>query len=202
VPEKPLTAEEEKEIGAALDSASESMKQLPDDFTYVTSSGAVIEAIMPPGNMMHRVLSQFPDPEPPMVEIKSGGKKWMEANVNDPVYITKRRRRMVLLGEAMMKLNMFKGMRIVQLPKGVPPYEEDDTWVEEYEAIGIEAPAESEMSARYIEWLRYRILPSSVDMDELRKASNRLQGIKEEDIEADMAQFLNPGGRDPDQGVD
>jgi len=200
--DKPLSLEEDKELSAALDKASESMEQLPDDFTFVTSTGAVIEAIEPPDNIMQRVLAQFPERDPPIVTITQGSKTWKEPNANDPDYVRKRRRRMVLLGEAVLKVNMFRGMVILELPKDQPKYEDDTEWIEEYEAIGLDVPGKEQKTARYLEWLRYRILPSAMDMEGLRKAGNRLEGIKEEDVEAAMATFLPPSGRDADSGVD
>ena len=200
--DKPLSLEEDKELSAALDKASESMEQLPDDFTFVTSTGAVIEAIEPPDNIMQRVLAQFPERDPPIVTITQGSKTWKEPNANDPDYVRKRRRRMVLLGEAVLKVNMFKGMVILELPKDQSKYEDDTEWIEEYEAIGLDVPGKEQKTARYLEWLRYRILPSAMDMEGLRKAGSRLEGISEEDIEAAAAKFLPSSGRDADSGVD
>ncbi len=200
--DKPLSLEEDKELSAALDKASENMEQLPDDFTFVTSTGAVIEAIEPPDNIMQRVLAQFPERDPPIITVVQGAKTWKEPNANDPDYIRKRRRRMVLLGEAVLKVNMFRGMVILELPKDQPKYEDDTEWIEEYEAIGLDVPDKKQKTARYLEWLRYRILPSAMDMEGLRKAGNRLEGIKEEDVEAAMATFLPSSGRDANSGVD
>jgi len=165
----------------------EEQKEL--SFIFRTSTGAIVEALETPTNLAQRIWAQFPEPKPPMIKRKDGSREWMEPNFNSPSFIAAQDERTIAVGEAMLKLQMLKAMKIHQLPEGVPPYEEDDTWEEELEAIGLSVPSKKQKTARYLEWLRYRIIPTSGDLSRLQMLGTRRSGVSEEEIDAAIDRF-------------
>jgi len=151
------------------------------------SSGAVIKPKRLPELMLNRLWAQFPSPLPPEVEIKKGGKTWTEPNYDDPAYKRAVSRRAVDIGESTLKLMLLKAIEIVTLPPGVKPFEEDQEWKEDYEALGAEVPVS--LTAQRLEWLRYRILVNNTDFERVQDACLKLAGVKQEDVDAALDRF-------------
>jgi len=167
-------------------------EESPEKGLIVMSTGAVLRPLRLPDLIMQRLWAEHPTPKPPMVEVESGGKKWMEANPDDPAYQETLDQRNLELGEALLRLMLLKGMHIEVLPLGVPVYEEDDEWVEEFETLGAVIPTTK--TARWLEWVRYRVLPTSADLAKLQEACSRLSGVSEEEIQAAMERFRRAVG--------
>lgn len=182
-------AQLEQAVSQAVDAVTSVPEE--DSTTLVLSSGAVVRVKRISERLIQRVWMQFERPKPPMVKIEQGGKTWMEPNYDDPVYADEERRYQLQLIEAMKRIFLLRGMEIVKLPEGQPPYEEDTTWESELEAIGLDVPESGPL--RYLEWLYYRIAPLDDDALRVQEAINKLAGVSQEDIDAAMASFRRDG---------
>ena len=161
-------------------------KEEKDD-TVRLSSGILIRPRHVPESMVTRIYAELKPPPPPVVEINEGGKKWKEPNPSDPEYREKLSDHALRLGEALFKLMALRGIEIVELPEGFAPYEKDESWTEELEAIGLSVPPSG--PARYIEWVRYRLIATAEDYDILNKIILNISGISEEEIQEALDRF-------------
>lgn len=163
------------------------------DPTIVTlSSGVVVKAKTVPDNLVLKFREKNPAPEPPMIEVNAGGKTWEEANPDDPAYLKALEEYHSKIGLAMIDMILLIGMKIMEVPDDFVPYEEDDQWELELEALGLDVP-EKPVSKK-IEWLRLRVAPSTNDINKITKAYNKAAGISEEEIAAAAEQFRGKGG--------
>jgi len=190
----PLSEAETAAVAQAVEAAVAAAEAARPDGTIVLSSGAVVRPLEVPDALIQKLWMQFPEPSPPQVTITEGSKTWKQANPDDPDYQRALQRRTLQIGEGMFRIMAIKAMEIVALPPGVDPYAEDMVWADELEALGFEVPAVG--LSRYLEWLRDRILPRSSDLDALQSACMALAGISEEEVDAAVARFQRPRGRD------
>lgn len=196
--QKPITAEEEQEIAEGIERALEDplpANPTPDDLIFITSTGAKIRPEVADENIVNKIFSQFPDPDPPIITIKDGAREYEQENRDDPVYREKRLRALIMQGEAMLRVYILRCATILVLPEGVSEYDDsnDADWIEEYEALGFTLP--DSKTARRIEWLRFCIFPRTDDLRKLQKRSQLLSGVTEEDIEEELKRFRDPSGR-------
>lgn len=165
----------------------------PDDGLVTTSVGAVLRAKRLPDLLVQQIWARFPEPVPPTVEVTgAGGKKWREANPDDPAHRRAQQERTLAIGEAMLKMVLLRGVEIVQLPEGLPPFEEDTEWREDLEYLGAELP--TSLAGQKVEWMRYRIVVTNEDLTALQEACNKLAGVTEADVAAAMEIFPGAGG--------
>lgn len=150
-------------------------------------SGAVVEAKPVPDMVLQALFSQYPEPKPPILETEVRGKMIREANLDDPDYLVAVDARDKVLSDAMLNLTLLRGMKVLQLPPDVFPYDEDDEWNEELSDLGIEIPTKKTL--RRLLWLRYRVAISTTDLVKLQEESMRLSGVSEEEIQAAMLRF-------------
>jgi hypothetical protein len=141
--------------------------------------------------MMQHLYSTMPTPKPPVVTIKNktpGGKDWEEENPSDPDYIDRKKEHVAKLFEASIRLMILKSLEIVSLPPDILPFEEDTAWLEEMEYIGMDMRNASR-TARWVEWVRYRVLVTGSDLEKFQDISNKLSSVDEKDVEATMETF-------------
>ena len=170
--------------------------QETDKFVLTLVSGAVVEAKPVPDMVLQALFSQYPEPKPPILKTEVRGKMIREANASDPDYLIAVEERDKVLSDAMLNLTLLRGMKVLQLPSDVSPYDEDDEWNEELSDLGIEIPTKKTL--RRLLWLRYRVAISTTDLVKLQEASMRLSGVSEEEIQAAMERFQRERERDTD----
>lgn len=183
-----MTEQDFQEQDAASNAAAATVaEEAEGDGTLVTSTGVKVLPKELPSTLVQRIWAQYPPPKPPMVEMKDGGNVWMAANPMDPDYLEAKSQRVIQAGEATMKLTLLKALDIVELPEGMASYEKDTEWIEEAEAIGLPVP--DDKTGRYIEWLRWRVMPTGTDYERINNACMRLAGVTEAEVAAAMDRF-------------
>ncbi len=195
---RPLTTEEEQAVADGIDRAlDDPLPENPtsDDLIFVTSTGAKIRPEVAQEHIVSRIFAQFPLPDPPVIMIKQGSKEYPQENRDDPAYIEKRMRMMVLQGEAMLRVYILRCATILELPEGVTEYDGSDNaeWIEEFEAFGFTLPETK--TARRIEWLIFNIFPRTPDLAKLQDRCRILSGVTEEDIARELEGFRDSSGR-------
>lgn len=169
------------------------------DNTLTLSNGVKVRVKPLPDLLMRKLYSKFDPPEPPEVEVESGGKTWTEPNYNDPNYENAMRKYTMNLADGIANLILLKGFDIISKPDHIPDYEDDDTWVEELEAVGLDVPEKP--LERKLAWMEYRIVATNNDLDAIQEASQRLSGISEEDVEEAQERFRGLTGRLSSEGA-
>ncbi len=202
--QKPLTLAEEQLVSDGIDKAlADPLPENPEpeDLIFLTSSGAKIRPEVTDENLIQKIFTQFPEPDPPIVMIRQGTKEYPEENRQDPTFIEQMLRANAMRGEAMLKLYLLRSVTILELPEGVEDFADDPgaPWVEEYEAIGFVMPPTR--TARRLEWSRFVLFPRASDLSKLQKRSHLLSGVTEEDIAEELKRFPNPGGSDTADSV-
>ena len=157
--------------------------------TFRTSAGVLIRVLPVQEHLMHKVYDQIVVPDPPLVEMKQGSKTIMVENEDDPMYVRARRKAFAQMGEASLRITLLRGLEIIELAANMASYAEDTNWIEELEAMGIEPPPVNKGTARYIEWLRMRVFPSTSDMESLAKIQQRMSGLDAKEVEKIMDSF-------------
>jgi len=197
--DRALSAEAEEEATLAAEAAANSTPDA-EDMTFMTSTGVLVRALPLMDNMIQRIYAQLPEPDPPVVETTQGSKTIRVVNDSDPTYKRQLMQWTMQVSEALMKLSLLKGMEILELPPDIVPYEDDDEWEDELSAFGLKPPEGK--AARYLEWVRYRILPQQADTDKLQERATMLAGISKEELEAEISRFRRILGGDADPKVD
>lgn len=157
--------------------------------TFVTSTGYKLKISKMHETLVQRLWSQFPPVQPPEVEVTSRGKTWKEVNYDDPNYAEARTRRLLDFGEAFLRLILLKSVKIEEYPENAVPFEEDTEWIDEMEFIGLSVPEKT--TARYVEWMRYRVVTTSTDVDVIQDIATKLSGVTEEGVKQAMDRFPN-----------
>jgi len=181
----------EEKVVQAVENVAEGKDEFSPEVTLSNGARVLCKAL--PNSMLSRIWTQFPEPKPPMVEIESGGKRWKEPNPDDPEYIAALRERTLNISEAVQRLTLLRGVEVVGLPEDIKPFEEDDDWLEELAWLGVVVPTSP--AARYVEWLRYRVITTADDYEKIQSMCNRLSGVTEEDIAEAEKLFPDLRGR-------
>ena len=140
--EKTLRAEATARMLEAVKQYAEMAERGEDTMTL--GSGVEVTLVPLPPLLTQRVDDQFPDPEPPMVEVEVHGKKVTQPNPDDPDYAKELERVKMAKGWAYLDLVFLKGIKF-DMP-------EDEEWLEELTLAGIEV-GESKAAKRlaYVE---------------------------------------------------
>ena len=146
--------------------------------------------------VLQSLFSQYPEPKPPILETEVRGKMIREANLSDPDYLAAVETRDKVLSDAMLNLTLLRGLKVLQLPSDVSPYDEDDEWEEQLSDLGIQIPTKKTL--RRLLWIRYRVAISTSDLVKLQEESMRLSGVSETEIQAAMQRFQRERERDTD----
>lgn len=148
-----------------------------------TTTGAKIEILTPPDRLIQALWRKYPEPRVPMIERKDGSRTALEPNPDDPEYIRAVNDRTLLINDGVERITLLKGIRILELPPDVPAFENDEEFAEEFEDLMGYPPA-TQRTARYLEWLSYRILPASSDMLDIQRVAFEIIGVDAEDVAA------------------
>jgi len=184
--QKDITKEESNEIQEAVE-ATVTETDTVDDTVLTTSTGFKVKALAVPSYMTRILYAQFPEPDPPKIKKKDGSRTILIENTNDPTYVEATQRRIIKLAEGMFRLNLLKGVEVLDIPKGNKPFEKDTGWTEDLELVGITIP-DSEKE-RYILWLRTVVFPTTEDVRALSNACAAAEGIRPEEVQAELERF-------------
>jgi hypothetical protein len=156
--------------------------------TLVMVTGAVVRVLPMKDRLAFKLYQMYPEPQPPMLTLTVEGKTWTEANANDPDYIKAKEKYRNTTYEAYTKILLMTCIEVVELPKGVPSFDEDTEWIEEMKMLGF--PCEySNRLERFLDWLTYRIVISSSDQAKIQDLATKLAGVTEEQIKAAEGSF-------------
>lgn len=156
-----ITARVEEAIIRATEAA-----QAGED-TVMLSSGVKVKLHRLPPLLQRTVEAQFPEPEPPMVEVKVHGKKEKQPNPDDPDYIKAREQWAKDRGQALMDLALIKGVEF-DMP-------DDEDWIDELALVDVEV-GESK-TARKLAYLRSVVIGSLDDLMEVTGRVLAMSGV-------------------------
>jgi hypothetical protein len=166
---------EDEKVLEALERAQE-----PHDNKIVLSTGVVLLGKKANPLILLDVIAAFPRPQPPMWFNKTMGRQ-ME-NPDDPDYLARvqawERESSSMTLTAFIQL----GTELVSTPKGFPR-PEDDTWLEEYELLGL--PMRPQNAAwRYLKWVKFKAVSDEKDLEKIRDVVGRLSGVSKQAVES------------------
>lgn len=156
------------------------------DNLIVLSSGVRLEARPVPPLLFQRVASRFSFPEPPVVYIEEKGRN--EPNPNDPAYLAECKRIEEEQRVAMLDAAIMMGVRVVEIPEGIPSPDDDD-WVGAVEYLtGERVPSDSK-PIRVLMWLKYYAAQTADDLIRIEKAVISRMGIPQEMVAEAIRSF-------------
>ena len=141
--------------------------------TVVLSSGVKVKLHRLPPLLQRTVEAQFPEPEPPMVEVKVHGKKEKQPNPDDPDYIEARKQWASDRGQALMDLALIKGVEF-EMP-------EDEDWIDELALIGVDV-GEGKVG-RKLAYLRSVVIGSLDDLMEVTGRVLAMSGVSPQAVD-------------------
>lgn len=152
--------------------------QQEQDNTVTLSTGVVLLCKKANPLTLIDVMAAFRRPKPPLWFNKTMGRE-ME-NPDDPDY--QERVRAWEMESSSITLSAFiqLGTQLVSVPKGFPK-PEDDSWLEEYELLGL--PMRPENKAwRYLKWVKFKAVADEKDLEKIRDTVGRLSGVSEKAV--------------------
>lgn len=158
-----------------------------------TSVGVVLEVYNPPAMALRDKQRQLEKAKPkvPVVYLESKGRE--EENPNDPDYIQAMNDFNEQLGLELYNAAVLLCVKVKMVPAGVTECD-DDSWVEDFEVIGMPIP---NGRARYLAWIKYIAAPAASDMAAIENAITRAAGVAEEDVAEAAASFPSEPPRVP-----
>jgi hypothetical protein len=148
---------------------------VPSDDLITLSSGVVLRGKSAPPLILIKVMARFPRPPVPMYFNKTMGRE-ME-NPEDPDYLARVADQQTQSSNAMLNALISLGTELVSVPRKFPK-PEDDSWLDEWSEIGLEARPGSP-TWRYITWVTFKAVLSKEDLDLIQKVVGRLSGVPE-----------------------
>lgn len=150
-----------------------------DDTLITLSTGVVLRAQQANPNILIRVMTANPRPQPPLVFMKAMGRE-ME-NPDDPDYIKRVQAWEMEYNNGMLNALIGLGTSLVSVPKKFPKHD-DDSWIEEYQMLGLPIHPESP-AWRYITWVLFKAAPIDSDTRLIGEKVKALSGVKEADVQ-------------------
>jgi len=165
----------DKAIADAVDTAGQA-----EDNLIRLSTGVVLSAKQANPNVLIRVMTAQERPSPPVVFIKAMGRE-ME-NPDDPDYIKRVQAWEMNYNNSMLNALVGLGTELRSKPKGFPG-PEDDSWLEDYKAMGLPVHPESK-AWRYITWVLFKAAVIDKDTQAIGEKVKNLSGVREADVQA------------------
>lgn len=120
----------------------------------VLTSGVKVRLVSVPSMLLLQLTRQLQEPEVPMWH--NPDKDRDEPNPMDPAYIKAVENYKADMGQLTTRAYLANGVKVLEpLPEDKYP-EQDDSWIEGLEYIGIDVPKNG--LGRYVAWLQYHIL--------------------------------------------
>jgi len=167
---------EEEEINQAIEESIEVSN------VFVTSTGVTVEVSPMASQIVTSFIAKLPVPDPPLIEIPhSRGGSHTEKNYDDPDYLRKISERHAKVAVGIQNITLLKCVKILELPEGMDCYEEDSTWMEEYEAIFGMDPNDFSETTRHLEWLKWRVIVTEEDDDQVTEIARTKNPVGREE---------------------
>lgn len=190
---------------AAIEGASRAMQRInihgrKADFRL--ENGIVLEIKTVPPLLLNAVAAEFPDPEPPTIFIEELGRN--EPNPNHPDYEKALAANAEARDLAVNNVVLAAGTKVKEIPEGMYG-PEDEGWVEgvnfanKMSGIDVKVePLDGDKSIRYLQWLRFYAMETSMDIALAQSLSFQLAGIREGEIDEVFESFRNSTQRGTD----
>lgn len=170
-------------------------------FGELELSNKIVLSIKPvPPLMLNAVNKEFEPPPPPKVYIEEKGRE--EENPNDPTYIKLLEKLEEANNEAINNMVLALGTAVKSVPDGFfPP--ENDGWIASVEfAFSLSGKnitiERNDPIQRYLCWLRYYALETSLDAALVNILPMQLTGIQEGEVQEVVDSFRSVQGRGTD----
>lgn len=150
-----------------------------DDNLIRLSTGVVLEAGQANPNVLLKVMSRVPRPQPPKYYNKNMGRE-ME-NPDDPDYINRVQMWQAELAYSMTVAMIVFGTSLKSVPKGMPR-PEDDSWLGKLRLLGLDV-VEDDPNWRYLNWVMSVAAPLDVDTKAINDKVGKLSGVSEASVQ-------------------
>lgn len=161
------------DVDTRVAEAVEGLGNLDNDLITL-SSGVVLRGKQAPPLSLIKVMARFKRPDPPLYFNETMGRE-ME-NPDDPDYIARVQAYQMESSNAMMSALILLGTELVEVPKKFPK-PEDNTWLEEYNVIGLGDAKPNSAAWRYLTWVTFKAVLSEGDLSLIRDVVGRLSGV-------------------------
>ena len=165
----------DKKIAKAIDDEGKEK----DDLIRL-STGVVLKAKQANPNVLIRIMTTQRRPTPPVFFSKTMGRE-ME-NPDHPDYISRVKAWEMDYNNGMLNALVGLGTTLESKPKDMPG-PNDDAWLKEYEALGLEVIRDS-AAWRYITWVLFKAAVNEKDTAEIGAKVKSLSGVKEADVKS------------------
>lgn len=164
---------------------------------FTLTNGVVLRTKAIAKESIRRVFLQIKDPVVPVVMIASKGRE--EANPFDPDYIAAKQQANVQRLNAVTRALHMLGLELVSVPEGMPG-PDDDSWIEELRAAGVEDLHPENASMRWLEWLEMIALATDLDQATAFTEAAKTYGLFESEVFEAVASFRRQALRGSDSG--
>jgi hypothetical protein len=152
------------------------------------SSGVTLRGKQAPPLALIKVLARFQRPKPPVYFNETMGRDI--ENPDDPDYRERVQAYQTESSNAVLNALILLGTELVEVPKKFPK-PEDDTWLQEYNELGLGDAKPNNESWRYLTWMTFKAVLTEKDLELIRDSVGRLSGVPESAVQS-AAEF--PGG--------
>lgn len=149
-----------------------------DDNLIRLSTGVVLKAKQVNPNLLIRVMTKLPRPNPPMWKDPNMGRE-ME-NTNDPDYIARVQAWQMDYSNGMLNVLIGYGTDLVSKPTALEG-PDGKKWIADYSAIGLPTHTDSP-SWLYITWVMFVAAVNEKDTALIGEKVKALSGVKEADV--------------------
>lgn len=163
---------QDKAIAKAIDESGGA-----DDLIRL-STGVVLKAKQANPNILIRIMTATPRPQPPVYRNEAMGRD-ME-NPDDPDYLKRVQAWEMEYNNGMLNALVGLGTELVSVPKKFSKPDEDG-WIEDYKAMGLPVHPKS-LSWRYITWVLFKAAVVDTDTKLIGEKVKSLSGVKEADV--------------------
>lgn len=194
-----LAKREPTDAEKALIAVNEALHINASDGSVTLSNGIVIGTKKVPVMIIQRVVSVLPEPTVPMIFIEDADRE--EPNYNDPDYLQALDRCYSQRIEAVQRIYTAFGTFVISVPKDAGLYRpEDDHWIEDLRANGLEPNVET-MQSRYVEWLHLHACVEQADLTAISYAASSKTGVLEKEVLDAVNYFRNNAEWRADRGL-
>lgn len=177
----------DRKIAKALDTQGQAENEIR------LSTGVVLTAKQANPNVLIRIMTSVPRPEPPTYHDPMMGRE-ME-NRDHPDYKKAVEAWEMQYNNGMLNALVGLGTELKSKPKNIPGVD-DDSWLADYRALGLPVVPDSK-AWRYITWVLFVAAVKDDDTKLIMEKVKARSGVKEADVQA--AETF-PDGDDPERG--
>lgn len=152
-----------------------------NEMDVTVSTGVVFHLFKPPLFVLQEAQRKYAltEPKPPL--IFDTDKEREEPNELDPDFIARHDEWEAGAIIRTFDIVMSTGSKVASVPDGIAPVQ-DDSWVEPLSALDIDIAPISDITPRYIQWVRYVAAPNMDDFSALMGGLMGLLGVQETEV--------------------